>query len=203
MTDAATKGFAVSKSVTESWKKWQKKLVKEYRHSGLADLNDLQQAYSLYVLALAGSPEIGAMNRLKESANLSEQAKWMLASAYALSGKKSIAKEMMTDVSTDISSYPENDRTFGSIPRDKALALEAYVLAGETAKALDVAGQVAELIDFCGYTTQTTAFASVALDRLSQTISDEGLQVEISQETTTSGKTAKSLYTCWLDADYG
>ena len=203
MTDAATKGFAVSKSVTESWKKWQKKLVKEYRHSGLADLNDLQQAYSLYVLALAGSPEIGAMNRLKESANLSEQAKWMLASAYALSGKKSIAKEMMTDVSTDISSYPENDRTFGSIPRDKALALEAYVLAGETAKALDVAGQVAELIDFCGYTTQTTAFASVALDRLSQTISDEGLQVEISQETTTSGKTAKSLYTCSLDADYG
>ena len=203
LTDAATKGFAVSKSVTESWKKWQKKLVKSYRHSGLADLNDLQQAYSLYTLAISGSPDIGAMNRLKESMNLSNQAMWLLSSAYSACGKKSVAVEMLSTTTSDIMEYPENDRTFGGLTRDKALALEAYVLAGETAKAMDMVEEVVRLIDEYGLTTQAAAFASVAVDRLSQVMSDQALKVEVTQAETTPVKTAKAVYVCDLDEAYG
>ena len=203
LTDAATKGFAVSKSVTEAWKKWQKKLVKTYRHSGLADLNDLQQAYSLYALAVAGSPDIGAMNRLKESMNLSNQTVWLLSSAYSVCGKKSVAAEMLNNTTSDIMKYPENDRTFGGITRDKALALEAYVLAGESAKAMDMVEEVAQLIDEYGLTTQTAAFASVAVDRLSQVMSDQALELEVTQAETTQVKTAKAVYGCSLDEAYG
>lgn len=202
LTDAAAKGFDVSRSVMESWKKYQKKLVKAYRHSGLLDLNDLQQAYSLYTLALAGSPDNGAMNRLKESMNLSVQAKWMLASAYAICGKKSIAADMLSDTSADIADYPEADRTFGSPARDKSLALEAYVLSGEVAKALGMAEEVAELIDGQGYTTQSAAFASVAMGRLSEAVSDKAIKLEITQDETITAKVAKAHYSCSLKEDF-
>jgi len=47
-----------------------------------------QQAYRLYTLALAGQPNLGAMNRLREMKGLSDVARWRLASAYMLAGQK-------------------------------------------------------------------------------------------------------------------
>ncbi|HRD38616.1 MAG TPA: hypothetical protein PLC65_08290, partial [Bacteroidia bacterium] len=48
--------------------------------------NDVLQAYRLYVLALAGQPSMSAMNRLREFYSISEQARWLLAGAYAKMG---------------------------------------------------------------------------------------------------------------------
>lgn len=53
---------------------------------------DFQQAFRLYTLAMAGAPEHGAMNRMKELPTLSQQAKWRLAAAYALNGKEKAAR---------------------------------------------------------------------------------------------------------------
>ena len=60
----------------------------------------VQQAYRLYTLALAGAPEQGAMNRMKEQANLPLQAKWRLAAAYALTGKMKPAEELVFKAET-------------------------------------------------------------------------------------------------------
>ena len=90
---AEENGYDVNKDVLTRWKncqrsvaqKWKPEQPSENRH----DYCDfaLEQAYRLYTLALAGVPETGAMNRLKELKNLSAQARWQLAAAYALAGK--------------------------------------------------------------------------------------------------------------------
>ena len=45
--------------------------------------SELIQAYRLYTLALAQSPDFGAMNRLREEKGLDQLAQWRLAAAYA------------------------------------------------------------------------------------------------------------------------
>ena len=50
----------------------------------------MDEAYRLYSLAVAGAPSTSAMNRLREEGNIGYRASWMLASAYALSGKSKV-----------------------------------------------------------------------------------------------------------------
>ncbi len=166
MVAAQQAGFSVSKGVMASWSRYQKKAVQDYRNSENRFLWDLEQAYRLYTLALNSEPESGAMNRLKESETLSNQAGWMLASAYAVAGKKNVAKEMIAGLKSDFSEYPEADRTYGSPVRDKAVAIEAMVLADEIPGAMDVAQEVAGAISDGWYMTQEVAFATNAMHRL-------------------------------------
>ena len=203
MTQAAAKGHNISNSVLSSWKKYQNKTVKAYRHSGRYDLDDLDQAYRLYTLALAGSPDNGAMNRLKESMSTSDQARWMLASAYALCGKKSIAAEMLNGTATHIDDYPEADRTFGSATRDKALALEAYVLSGELGKAMEIAEEVGRDLGTHGFTTQTAAFAAVAMGRLYEKTGDTSIKLTVTQEDSCEKSSTQARDSWNLDASYG
>ena len=88
-----------------AWIRSQKQLARQWKFVPEADLflqDDLEQAYRLFTLALAGEPETGAMNRLKELKSLSLQAKWRLAAAYALTGQIQVAKELITRETTDI-----------------------------------------------------------------------------------------------------
>ena len=106
------------------------------------------------------------MNRLKESENLSQQAGWMLAAAYAVAGKKNIAKEMVANLRTDFSEYTESGRTFGSSTRDKAVALETCAIIDDIPGAMDIAQEVAKAMSGGWYMTQETAFASKAMSSL-------------------------------------
>ena len=76
--------------------------------------SELQQAFRLYTLALAGAPEYGAMNRMKEQPGLSIQAKWRLAAAYALTGKMKPAGELVYNAENDRHSllFHESDLRF-------------------------------------------------------------------------------------------
>lgn len=69
---------------------------------------DFQQAFRLYTLAMAGAPEHGAMNRMKELPTLSQQAKWRLAAAYALNGKEKAAGELVFSAKTTVEPYSSN-----------------------------------------------------------------------------------------------
>lgn len=203
MTAASEKGFPTSSSVFNKWKNFQKKTVKAYRQAADPYQSDLIQAYGLYVLALAGSPENGAMNRMKESTDRSSQATFTLASTYALSGKTAIAKGLVENLEYDFINYPALNRTFGTPLRDKALALEAFVRIDETPRALDLASEVAEGIHLNGYTTQTAAFAAAAMSLLAEKTSTEGIRLEISQTQTRKVKCAGAVGTWDLQASYG
>ena len=93
-----------------------------------ASSNQLAQAYRLYSLALANTPDMASMNRMREM-DVSLQAKWRLAAAYALAGKPEVAKSLINGLNTEVKPYRELGGTFGSSLRDRAMILETLTLA--------------------------------------------------------------------------
>ena len=204
MVSASKNGFSVSRGVLASWSRYQKKCIQDYRSSDNGFLWDLEQAYRLYTLALNGEPESGAMNRLKESENLSSQARWMLASAYALAGKKTVAQEIITDLKADFTDYSAANRTYSSQTRDKSIALEALALTDGVTEAMDLAGEIADEISKGWYITQELAFATNAMNRLAGKVGTDGINAEVVQgDKTSQVKSAKSVCSTAIDPATG
>ncbi len=198
LTEAANKGFKVDGGVISKWKNFQKKCVVNYRKSKDSNLDDLQQAYRLYTLVLAGAADEGAMNRLKASEGLSLQAAWRLAAAYSLRGKKAIAQEMVQGLETSVEKY-RDDLTFGSSERDRAMILEALVLTGDITTAVALAQEVADAA--CdSWSTQGVAFSSVAINRLASKMDTGVLSAEVAGK---GVKAAKGLYETSVDPKTG
>ncbi|MFB6305590.1 MAG: hypothetical protein ABEH43_01115, partial [Flavobacteriales bacterium] len=112
MLEAELKGYSVPPGMKEKWVSYQRKKARKYNKSKIFSLRrnrkkDLYQAYRLYTLALANSPELGAMNSLRESGKLSPQAKWKLAGAYELAGQSEAANELARNATKSISEYRE------------------------------------------------------------------------------------------------
>lgn len=204
LTEASRNGFPVSKGVLASWARFQKRSVQEYR-GGNGYLPDLDQAYRLYTLALASDSENGAMNRLKESENLSAQANWMLASAYALSGKKNVANDIIGKIKGGFGEHPESDETFGSATRDMAIAMEALALTDEIPGAIDLAEDIAKSLSEGYYSTQEAAFATHALKRLGEKSGMGDVYVELIEGETEpkTMRSAKSAVVTELDSKTG
>ena len=204
MVMASQDGFSVSKGVIASWARYQKKAVQDYRANPEYPLWDFEQAYRLYTLALKGEAESGAMNRLKDSENLSQQAGWMLAAAYAVAGKKNIAKDMVAGLRTDFPEYTESGRTFGSPTRDKAVALETCVLIDDVPSAMDIAQEVSKAMSGGWYMSLETAFASRGMASLAGKVNTGNIEVEVSQSgNVTPLKGPKSVYSLALDTRSG
>lgn len=204
LTEAAAKGYEVNGGVLGAWKNFQKRCVRNYRETGVYDLNDLVQAYRLYTLALASEPDSGAMNRLKSSSGLSAQAAWRLAAAYALTGKKAISREIIGGLGKEVGDYGTGNVTFGSAIRDRAMYLETLVLADELADAMKLASEVAE--DFAGglyYTTQNTAFISIAMSRLAHKVNTDAMDVTVTERSDKRVESAKAVYAMPLDPSVG
>ncbi len=167
MTLASGAGFSVNGGVFGAWRNKVKKYVNAYRATG--EEYDELAAYSLYVLALSGNAQDGPMNRMKEASSLAPTARTLLASAYAVSGRKAVAESILAADSSGKSSAMRPAAPslfFGSALRDDAISLEAQVLAGNVGEAMELAGRVADGFAKESYTTQTTAFASSALSKL-------------------------------------
>ena len=189
LAEAASAGFEVQPDVIGNWKRFQGSLSQAYRFAGDAAFSQLDECYRLYTMAVAGAPDAAAMNRLKETGSLDSRAEWMLAAAYAVSGRTKQAKELMTrEVSGD---YGAADFTYGSTLRDKAVVLQALALTDDLGQALPAALGVAESINKGNYSTQEAAFAAMAMDRLYAKVGSQGVKAEVNGEAVTS---AKSVY---------
>jgi uncharacterized protein YfaS (alpha-2-macroglobulin family) len=93
MVEAQNKGYALPLNFLNQWKNYQRQKANSWSFD-LSNREDIIQAYRLYTLALARSPELGAMNRLKEQSALTPSAKWVLAAAYSLAGQNETAKQL-------------------------------------------------------------------------------------------------------------
>ena len=174
LTLAAEKGYDVHRNTLEKWKRFQRAAAQNWRLADYTDPNQqetacLQQSFRLYTLALAGVPELGAMNRMKEQETLPASARWRLASAYALAGKSEAAGELAFNA-------PATDATgsalYGSPLCDASMVLETLVLMGRTDEALRQAQEVSKsLCEESGFSTQSTAFALMAMARLANQVS--------------------------------
>ncbi|MBN1780625.1 hypothetical protein JW948_05825 [bacterium] len=124
------------------------------------------QTYRLYLLALAGEPQMSAMNLLRENrlADLDVVSRKLLAAAYALAGQKNVALEVDRAVPTEINPYRELGSTFGSALRDRSLLACLCVDMGDTKTAGKLLQTIARSYRPYGwYSTQETAMTILAL----------------------------------------
>ncbi|WP_347373547.1 MG2 domain-containing protein [Aequorivita sp. Q41] len=166
MLEAKQKGYALPISFMNNWLQYQQNTARQWRNNYTKYNSSLTQAYRLYTLALAGKPELAAMNRLRESKELSNDAKWRLAAAYALAGKKNVAQQIAQTANINFTPEKYDYYTYGSPFRNKAMALETMVLLEDT-KQRELAVSVAkDLSSSNWYSTQETAYALMAMAKM-------------------------------------
>lgn len=176
LLEAKNAGYAVPQNMIDRFVKFQSNAAKQWTPERNSRWTQTIQAYRLYTLAIAGKPEQGEMNRLREMPNLRQEAKWRLAAAYALNGKTGIGKKLVESVPVNISPYDNWGRTYGSSLRDEAMILEAQTLLGRTEAASANLQHVAEQLgEQRWYSTQTTAYALLAVGKFlgGNKVSDE------------------------------
>ncbi|MCC8425558.1 alpha-2-macroglobulin [Mucilaginibacter sp. UR6-11] len=165
MLAAQAAGYALPFGFIEHWKTYQRQKALAWAPDTRSFYGaDLDQAYRLYLLALAHAPELGAMNRLKEFPYLSPEAKWRLAAAYKLAGQPEIGLRMIAGLPLTIKPYNSMWGTYGSDLRDEAMILETLTLLGKPQQAAAMLRTVAaRLSQDSWYSTQTTAYSLIAI----------------------------------------
>jgi uncharacterized protein YfaS (alpha-2-macroglobulin family) len=164
LVEADAKGYFVPHDMIKRWKKYQKGKAQSWRRNQEYSSDELTQAYRLYTLALAGDPDLGSMNRLRE-ATLSTTARWMLAAAYLKAGQTEAAKKLVTNLSTNVKPYQEMGYSYGSDLRDKAIILETLLLQGDRTKGFDLLKDISKELSNSSYwmSTQTVAWCLKAV----------------------------------------
>jgi uncharacterized protein YfaS (alpha-2-macroglobulin family) len=166
LVEANQLGYPVPPPMLADWVKHQKSAARSWSSGGL--VSRLDQAYRLYTLALAGQPELGAMNRLRESGDLLTVERWQLAAAYRIAGLGAAAEDLVRGdrgvVDDDINAY--GDATFGSSLRDRALILSAMVTLEKEDGLQDLVDRVSSEIASDGwYSTHSVSMALLAMAR--------------------------------------
>ena len=166
LVEAERLGYAVPPQVLADWTNHQSSVAHAW--SGGSEPAVLDQAYRLYTLALAGAPEIGAMNRLRQSDALPLIARWQLAAAYKLAGLPDAADDLVRGQPTDVRHDEGPDPTFGSALRDRAIVLQSLVTLDRREEAEPLVEHIArELSSDRWHSTQSVAHALMALARYS------------------------------------
>ena len=210
MVEAELKGYKIPGNMKENWIAYQQKAARNWSSTTNDrydySQSDLIQAYRLYVLALAKKQELSAMNRLKDRSNLSLQAKWMLAGAYALAGQPEAAKKIIENVSVNIkATYNGSSDTYGSADRDNAIVLDVLTLLGNKENAFLMAKQISEAMNANRWmSTQTTAYCLMGISKYA--LNEKGglnFAYSINNATSKAVTSAKSIYTLDLEKQEG
>jgi hypothetical protein len=166
MIEAEKKGFVLPLTFKSNWLSYQKQAARDWRPSYRRYNSDLAQAYRLYTLALAGSPDLASMNRLREFEEISNEAKWRLAAAYALAGQKEASEQLSKTANIDFQPVDHNYYTYGSVNRNRAMALETMIITNNP-KAKNLSKEIAkDLTSDHWMSTQTTAYSLLAVAKL-------------------------------------
>lgn len=164
LLEAEKKGYALPLGSKANWLTYQQKEAKNWRFEPKYH-NDFAQAYRLYTLALAGSPDLAAMNRLRETIGISNNSKLRLAAAYAIAGQKEAANKLIANIK--LTDQTSNYYYYGSYERNLAMALETELLLNPKAQLThEYANKLAkELGSNSWMSTQSTAFGLYAMSK--------------------------------------
>ncbi len=165
MLCAEKKGYSLPAGFKKSWTTYQQNAAQSFEQNRNKNFNnDVMQAYRLYVLALSGQPVLSAMNRLRESATLSDQARWFLAGAYAQAGQNDEAEKLISRAPRQFEFYTVNYYTYGSSERDLAVVLDVLCQMNKKQQAFEQLKKVSAFLASKSWlSTQTTAFGLVAV----------------------------------------
>ncbi|WP_375237777.1 alpha-2-macroglobulin [Aurantibacter sp.] len=166
LIEAEKKGYVLPLTFKSNWLRYQKDAARNWRPSYNQYRSDVAQAYRLYTLALAGQPELAAMNRLREFKEISNTAKWRLAAAYALASQKEASQAIINTASINFKAPKYNYYTYGSRDRNKAMALETMVITKDS-RTRELAKELAkDLSSNRWMSTQTTAYCLMSMAKM-------------------------------------
>jgi uncharacterized protein YfaS (alpha-2-macroglobulin family) len=193
MIEAEKKGYFLPINFKTKWISYQQKEAKKWRFEPKYG-NDLAQSYRLYTLALAGSPDLSSMNRLRETKGISNESKLRLASTYVLAGQKLAGENLLLNSKID-EDVNYNYFYYGSSDRNRAMALETLLLLGQKQKAFAIAVKLAKNMSSDQWmSTQTTAYCLYAMVKFSANNGPKGIDVQFSKDGKTLGvKTMKTI----------
>jgi uncharacterized protein YfaS (alpha-2-macroglobulin family) len=161
LVEARELGYNVPDGLYNHWLEDAKKNAKKVNRK-----NHRYQAYRLFVLALAGESQVGAMNLLRENylGEMDPLSRMLLATSYYLSAHGQAAREIMTKTSTEVPKYREMSGTYGSAIRDQALMTYLAVRMNDKQTASILLRGVAKAFHPWGwYSTQETAMALLSM----------------------------------------
>ncbi|HEY4151503.1 MAG TPA: hypothetical protein VGM41_21340, partial [Chitinophagaceae bacterium] len=147
-------------------------------------------AYSLYVLALAGRPNVSVMNYYKANPGLlALDSRYLLSAAYAVAGDKSRFRELLPAAFTGEVSVAQTGGSFYSDIRDEAIALDALIDADPAnAQIGTMSMHVADkLKQRSWYSTQESAFSFLALGKIARATNKSTVTAAISVNGKTVG----------------
>ena len=178
LLEAEKKGYVMPIGFKSSWISYQQQEAKQWRSS--TSYSDLSQAYRLYTLALAGSADIASMNRLRETEQLSNEAKFRLAAAYALVGQAGVAKQILNTASIDFKENKQMYYNYGSVSRNEAMALETLSIVKDKQKAQEVAKRLATKLTSDNFmSTQSTAYSLLSMAKFAEMVGGKGIKATV------------------------
>jgi alpha-2-macroglobulin len=194
MIEAEKKGYFLPIQFKSKWIAYQQKASKEWRFNKAN--NDLAQAYRLYTLAVAGTPDMASMNRLRETSGISNESKLRLAAAYALAGQKQAAQSVFAQSKID-DTNTNRYYYYGSAKRNRAMALETLILLGQKERAFSLATSLAKSMASDQWmSTQTTAYCLYAMSKFAKENGGKGVEVKYALDGKSEAiTTTKSLAT--------
>lgn len=168
MLAAREAGFEVPAGVFDPALAWVAEKANGFRPGSEARRGDtLQQVSRLDILAMAGKPDLAAMNRLRE-APLGDLERWTLAAAYASAGRADVARSLSARAGTEVTNERMMLHNLNSPVRDRALMAEAMARAQARSKSAElIRGVRHDMRDASRwYSTQELGTALWALARL-------------------------------------
>jgi uncharacterized protein YfaS (alpha-2-macroglobulin family) len=158
MIEAERLGYNIPAGFRQKWISYQKKSAQDWRYDKNYIYTANDQAYRLFTLALAGQPDKGAMNRLRESKEIPLLSRWLLAAAFATTGRPEVAGDLL-DVRNTETEKEYYNYYYGSIVRDKSIILYTLILLKNTEQAIPLLNEICENLNKDSwYSTQSIAW---------------------------------------------
>ncbi len=183
LVEAKKAGYEVDESMLKKLYQYLRSRLKErkvrtyyYNGNKKRDIAPREVPYSLFVLALAGQPQLSSMNYYKgHQDQLSLDGKYMLAAAYALSGDRRKYEQVIPKAFTGEVSKKVTGGSFYSPLRDEALALTVLLEVDPKSNQIaDMAKHVSTALKKDRYlNTQERSFSFLAMGKIAK-MANEG-----------------------------
>jgi uncharacterized protein YfaS (alpha-2-macroglobulin family) len=168
--EAEKLGYNIPSGFKQKWTDYQKRTSQGWRYDSKFRQSANDQAYRLFTLALSGQPERGLMNRLRESEKIPVLSGWLLAAAFAASGRPEVADDLI-DVRNTLTEEEYRNNYYGSELRDKAVILYTLTLLNKAEQSLEVLKDIClQLSNDNWYNTQSVAWGLFSYMKYTETM---------------------------------
>lgn len=189
LLEAQKAGFDVDRSLQDNIYQYLTNRLKTrefvtyyYNSNQKKQIAPKEVAYSLYVLALAGKPQVSTMNYYKQNTEmLALDSKYLLSAAYAIAGDRGKFKEMLPTSFTGEVASKETGGSFYSDLRDEGIALNAVLEVDPNNPQIGTMSKHVshELKTRYYLSTQERAFGFLALGKIARQANNSNLSVSI------------------------